>query len=100
MRRGENEMDLHITNIAATVTEIKLRALFERVALVVGVKLLSGGDAFVSFSSDDDARKALQELDGSVMAGAVLSMRIALPRRERHSSTGEQDETDSVASNE
>jgi RNA recognition motif-containing protein len=76
-------MDLHITNIAPTVTEIELRALFERTVSVAGIKLLPGGDALVAFDSEADADKALQELDGTVLGGRILSMRRALPRRER-----------------
>jgi len=86
-------MDLHVSNIAPTVTEIELRALFERVAPVASVKLLPGGDAFVSFDSEEDARRAIDELDGTVVGGSMLSMRVALPRRERRGGTNTSDET-------
>jgi len=76
-------MDLHVTNIAPTVTQIELRAHFEHVVPVAGVKLLPGGDALVTFDTGADADKALEELDGSMLSGRALSMRKALPRRER-----------------
>ena len=76
-------MDLHVTNIAPTVTEIELRAVFARVVPVESVTLLPGGDALVSFKTDDDARRAEQELDGAVVAGSAISLHYALPRRER-----------------
>lgn len=85
-------MDLHVTNVAHTVTEIELRAFFERVVPVVAVKLFPGGDALVTFASDADADRALKELDGIVLADRPLSMRRALPRREREDSMRSQQE--------
>lgn len=76
-------MDLHVTNIAPTVTEIELRAHFGRVVAVNGVKFLPDGDALVSIDSEAEADTALRQLDGSELAGKMLSMRKALPRRER-----------------
>jgi RNA recognition motif-containing protein len=87
--------DLHITNIAPTVTEIELRALFERLVPVASVRLLPGGDALVTFNTEEDAGRALRELDGSVLAGRVLSMRRALPRREREETTRREEEAES-----
>jgi RNA recognition motif-containing protein len=86
-------MDLHVTNIASTVTKIELRAHFEHLVPVAGVKLLPDGDALVSFDSDEDATTALQQLDGSELAGKMLSMRKALPRRERANDIRKQGET-------
>jgi RNA recognition motif-containing protein len=87
-------MNLHITNIAPSVTEIELRALFERLVPVASVRLLPGGDALVSFNSDEDAAKALRELDGTALAGRALSIRRALPRREREESTRREEEAE------
>lgn len=81
-------MDLLISNLAPTVTEIELRTLFERVVPVEGVKFLPGGDALVTLDSPQDAQKALAELDGYIVAGKVLSVRNALPRKERERRDG------------
>ena len=87
-------MNLHITNIAPTVTEIELRVLFERLVPVASVRILPGGDALVTFDSEEDAGRALRELDGSMLAGRALSMRRALPRREREESTRREEEAE------
>jgi RNA recognition motif-containing protein len=76
-------MNLHLSNIAPSVTQIELKAFLERVSSVGAVKMLPGGDALVVFESEADADRALAELDGAVLAGRTLSMRRALPRRER-----------------
>jgi len=73
-------MDLHV---ARTVTDLELRTFFERSALVEAVTILSEGEALVSFASKEDAKKALEEFDGHSLAGRVLSVRYALPRKER-----------------
>ncbi len=88
-------MNLHITNIAPMVTEIELRALFERLVPVASVRILPGGDALVTFDTEEDAGRALRELDGSVLGGRALSMRRALPRREREESTRRDEEAES-----
>jgi RNA recognition motif-containing protein len=85
-------VDLYVSNIAPTVTEIELRAFFERAVPVAGLKMLPGGDALVTLT-DDDAQKALQGLDGMTLAGRAVSIRMALPRRERGNSIRAQGET-------
>jgi RNA recognition motif-containing protein len=78
-----NELNLHVTNIAQIVTKFELRAFFEKVVPVTSVTIFEDGDALVGLESLEDAKKALAELDGSVLGGKVLSMRLALPRKER-----------------
>lgn len=80
-------MDLHVTNIAPTVTQMELRALIERKVAVKNITILPGGDALVSFDSGEDAFSALKEFDGFLLSGKPLSMRMALPRKERADET-------------
>jgi len=76
-------LNLHVTNIAPTVTKFELRALFENVVPVSSLAMIEGGDALVGLESLEDAQKALDGLDGRMLGGKMLSMRLALPRKER-----------------
>ena len=76
-------MDLHVSNMPKTATEIELRALIGRMVKVEAVKMLVEGEALVSFATEQEAERALKEFDGYEMGGRLLSVRYALPRRER-----------------
>ena len=76
-------MNLYVTNIPQRVTKFQLRAFFEKIVSVLSLTMLEDGDALVGFETLEDANKALAELDGNVLGGKIISMRLALPRKER-----------------
>jgi RNA recognition motif-containing protein len=83
---------LYIGNLAFETTEDALREAFAPHGSVVDVKLVSDretgrsrGFGFVSMGSDDEARKAMQALDGSSLDGRALRVNEA---EERNSPRG------------
>ena len=83
-------MKIYVGNLQYNLTEDALKAVFEEVGEVVSVKIItdrfsgeSKGFAFVEMSNDDDARKAIEELNGRDMDGRALRVNEARPREER-----------------
>jgi len=81
---------LYIGNLAFQTTEDTLRDAFARHGQVVEVKLVSDretgrsrGFGFVSMGSDDEARKAMTALDGSMLDGRSLRVNEAEERSQR-----------------
>jgi len=81
---------LYIGNLAFQTTEDTLRDAFAPHGQVVEVKLVSDretgrsrGFGFVSMGSDDEARKAMTALDGSMLDGRSLRVNEAEERSQR-----------------
>ncbi|HTR34926.1 MAG TPA: RNA-binding protein [Bryobacteraceae bacterium] len=80
-------MQLFVANLPFTVTEADLRSCFEQWGDLGGVRLMldpvgnSRGFAFIDMLNDDDARRAIAELDGSDWAGRRIHVARARPAR-------------------
>ena len=78
---------LYVGNLAYTVTEADLREVFTEAGNVADVKVVldreSGrprGFAFVEMSTDDEAAKAMQTLNGREIQGRAISVSEARER--------------------
>lgn len=81
---------LFIGNLSYSVTDDKLREIFEAVGKVESAVVItdresnrSKGFGFVEMGSEDEAKKAIQELDGKEVEGRPLVVNEARPREER-----------------
>lgn len=84
---------LYVGNLSYDVTEEQLKELFSGAGTVVSVSLItdrhsgrSKGFGFVEMGSDDDAKAAIEKLNGTDFEGRKLNVNEARPREER--STG------------
>ena len=80
-------MNIYVGNLPYTATEDELRTAFSAFGNVNSVNLIidrdtgrSKGYGFVEMSDPEDAKKALSELDGSIVGGRTLRVNEALPR--------------------
>lgn len=80
----------YIGNLSFKTTEDCLRELFARVGEVVSVRLItdphtgqSKGFGFVETASQADAKKAIQELNGTVLLERSLIVNEAKPQKPR-----------------
>lgn len=83
---------LYIGNLPYAITEDQLSELFEKAGKVVSVKIItdkfsgrSKGFAFVEMSSEKEAKKAVDELNGHKIEGRPIVVNEARPMRERPS---------------
>lgn len=83
-------MDIYVGNMSYSTTAEGLRALFEAHGQVSGVKLVMDretgkprGFAFVTMSSDDEARAAIAAVNGAELDGRTLKVNEAQPRAPR-----------------
>jgi RNA recognition motif-containing protein len=81
---------LYVGGLSYDTTDDGLRAFFEAVGAVdtasVAVDRYSGrsrGFGFVEMSSSEDARKAIQELNGKMLDGRTLTVDEARPPQQR-----------------
>jgi len=80
-------MKLHIGNIAKTVTEPELKALVVAIAEPSSFELIkdqsgvSKGYGFADFTDDAAANAVLKGLDGKEVAGQILKLGEARPRK-------------------
>lgn len=81
---------LFIGNLDFTMTDDQLTSLFSAYGQVVAVNIVqdkfthrSKGFAFVEFANEEDAVKAMSELDGTEQSGRKINVKEALPRPER-----------------
>jgi cold-inducible RNA-binding protein len=87
--------NLFVGNMSFQTTESDLRALFEPFGQVTRVHIVNDretgqprGFAFVEMAKDEDAAKAMTELNGKEVAGRALRVNEATPRPERGGSRG------------
>lgn len=83
-------MNIYVGNLAYNATEDTIRVVFEEFGAVTSVKIISDkftgkprGFAFVEMASDDEAQKAIAELNGKEVEGRNLKVNEARPREER-----------------
>jgi cold-inducible RNA-binding protein len=82
--------NLFVGNMSFQTTESDLRALFEPFGEVTRIHIVSDretgqprGFAFVEMANDDQAAKAMSELNGKQVAGRALRVNEATPKPER-----------------
>lgn len=83
-------MNIYVGNLAYEVDNQQLQTLFERHGEVSSANVItdrdtgrSKGFGFVEMPQDDQARKALEELNGHEIGGRNLTVNEARPREER-----------------
>ncbi|MCK4268574.1 MAG: RNA-binding protein [Actinomycetia bacterium] len=81
---------LYIGNLSYNTTEAQLNEAFAAHGAVESVALItdrhsgqSKGFAFVEMTDDDEAKKAIRELDGFEMDERSINVSVARPRQER-----------------
>jgi RNA recognition motif-containing protein len=89
---------LFVRSLSYNTTEASLEELFAAIGKVVSAKIImdrdtnrSKGFGFVEMSSDEEAAKAIKELDGKELDGRAIAVSEARPRednRERRSFGG------------
>lgn len=82
--------NLFVGNMSFQTTEADLRALFEPFGQVTRIHIVNDretgqprGFAFVEMAKDDEAAKAMTELNGKELAGRALRVNEATPKPER-----------------
>lgn len=83
-------MNIYVGNLPFSYSSSDLQRLFEGYGKVDSAQVLSDRDTgrsrgfgFVEMGNDDEARKAMQELDGKDVDGRNLKVNEAKPRTER-----------------
>jgi len=83
-------MNIYVGNLRYNMTEDALKTIFEEFGEVTTVKIItdrfsgdSKGFGFVEMTSDDNAKKAIAELNGKDIDGRSLRVNEARPREER-----------------
>lgn len=83
-------MNIFISNLSFRVNDEDLRQLFEEYGEISSAKVItdkytgkSRGFGFVEMSSDDSAKKAIEELDRAEYDGKVITVSIAKPKTDR-----------------
>ena len=83
-------MNIYVGNMSYTTTEEELRGLFEEHGQVDAVRVITDRDtgrpkgfAFVEMADDDEARAAMEALNGKDIGGRTLTVNEARPRTER-----------------
>jgi RNA recognition motif-containing protein len=84
------ETKIFLGNLAYAVTETQLEELFERQGTVKSAKIIcdrntgrSRGYGFVEMSSEDEARRAIETLNGTQLEGRTLIVSPAHPQERR-----------------
>lgn len=100
VREGVNKlleypMNLYVGNLSYTTTEDDLRKAFEAYGEITNVNIIkdkysgdSRGFGFVEMSSNDDAREALENLNGAELGGRNLKVSEARPRNDNNRGGG------------
>ncbi|MFQ6061460.1 MAG: RNA recognition motif domain-containing protein [Thermoplasmata archaeon] len=83
-------MNIYVGNLSRDVTENELREAFEAFGEVTSVKIItdrftgaSRGFGFVEMPTEEEAEKAMAELNGKDMKGRSVTVNKARPRTER-----------------
>ena len=83
---------LFVGNLPYSVTSDSLRGVFEKVGKVADANIVvdkmsgrSRGSGFVEMGSDDDAKKAIAELNGTEVEGRKIFVSEARPQAPRDS---------------
>ncbi len=83
-------MNIYIGNLSRDVTESELQEAFEAFGEVASVKIItdrftgaSRGFGFVEMPVEEEAKKAMADLNGQDMKGRTVTVNEARPRTER-----------------
>ena len=81
---------LYVGNLAYSTTEDDIREAFAKIGEVASAKLIidptngrSKGFGFVEMATDDDAQKAISQLNGTDLHGRSITVNEARPPKER-----------------
>lgn len=82
--------NIFVGNLSFQITEDALRETFERFGEVLNAKLVTDRDtgrargfAFVEMQNDEEAERAIAELNGKELEGRALTVNEARPRSDR-----------------
>lgn len=88
-------LKLYVGNLPFETTETELQELFERAGTVTSVNLVRDmatgrlrGFAFVEMGNDEQAQRAIAELNQSQLGGRTLTVNEARPKPERSGGHG------------
>ncbi|XKT74139.1 MAG: RNA recognition motif domain-containing protein [Patescibacteria group bacterium UBA2163] len=86
---------LFVGNVPYQITEDELRQAFSEAGNVESVAIITDkmtgrprGFVFVEMSTDEEAQKAIELLDGKDMGGRTLNVNIAKPREDKPQGDG------------
>jgi len=86
---------LYVGGLSYSLTDDKLRELFEAVGKVESSQVIvdrfsnqSKGFGFVEMSTEEEAQKAIKELNGQEISGRPIMVNPARPQEERPQSAG------------
>ncbi|HEX5024709.1 MAG TPA: RNA-binding protein [Agriterribacter sp.] len=88
-------MNIYVSNLSFNVVDEDLKAFFEEYGEVSSARVItdkftgrSRGFGFVEMPNDEEAQKAISELDKGVVEGRPITVTEAKPREERSNSNG------------
>lgn len=83
-------MNIYVSNLSFNVADEDLHDFFAEYGEISSAKVIkdkftgrSRGFGFVEMPNDEQAQKAIQELDGATVEGRAISVTVAKPREER-----------------
>lgn len=83
-------MNIYVGNLSYGISDDKLREVFEEYGEVSSAKVIrfrdsgrSKGFGFVEMDNDDEAKEAINSLDGEEIDGRSIKVNEARPREER-----------------
>jgi len=86
-------MNIYVSNLSFNVVDEDLKAFFEEYGEVSSARVItdkftgrSRGFGFVEMPNDEEAQKAISELDKGVVEGRPITVTEAKPREERSNS--------------
>ncbi len=86
---------LFVGNLAYSVTSTQLEEMFAKVGKIASINLItdkysgqSKGFAFIEFSTDEEADKAIKELNNTEIDGRAIVVNEARPKEDRTDSRG------------
>ncbi len=84
-------MNIYVSNLSFNVVDEDLMDFFTEYGQVVSAKVIldkytgtSRGFGFVEMPNEQQALKAIEELDGGIVEGRTISVTVAKPREERN----------------
>lgn len=83
-------MNIYVSNLSFNVADEDLNEFFAEYGEVTSAKIIkdkftgrSRGFGFVEMPNEENAQKAIKELDGATVEGRSISVTVAKPREER-----------------
>ena len=82
-------MNLHVGGLSFDTTDDGLRVFFEQAGTVESAQVITDRDSgrsrgfgFVEMATDDEGRKAIEDLNGEMLDGRTLTVSEARPQKE------------------